>query len=101
VALAAYPRQASSLDGLYVWEHALTGPDGQLTAENTALIQEVFAQTAHRQDLAKQLHSGRIQLTDIPLLPDSDECFFCPFYRPQSARDGGAGCPGTAANSQQ
>jgi hypothetical protein len=96
VAVAAYPATASSLDGLYVWERAFTGDDGQLLPENTHLIEEVFTQTAHRQELAKQLHTGRLSLNAIPLTPDSDECYFCPFYRPQSARDGGPGCPGTA-----
>jgi hypothetical protein len=94
VALAAYPRQASSLDGLYVWEREHTSADDEL-------IQEVFAQTAIRQDYAKQLHDGRLTLDQIPLTPDSDECYFCPFYRPQSARDGGPGCPGTAVNKAQ
>jgi hypothetical protein len=94
VVLAAYPRTAPSLDGLYVWERALTGDDGQLLPENAQLIQEVFAQTAVRQDYARLLHSGRISLHQIPLTPDDSECYFCPFYRPQSARDGGPGCPG-------
>ncbi|HEY2086405.1 MAG TPA: hypothetical protein VGH54_10335 [Mycobacterium sp.] len=89
VVLAAYPRTASSLDGLYVWERTYTSADD-------LLLQEVFAQTAHRQQLAEQLINGRLSLNDIPLTPDSDSCYFCPFYRPQSARDGGPGCPGTA-----
>jgi hypothetical protein len=94
VALAAYPRTASTLDGLYVWERALTDADGQLLPENAQLIEEVYAQTSIRQQYAKQLHEGRLSLDDIPHSPDSDECFFCPFYRPQSARDDGPGCPG-------
>jgi hypothetical protein len=98
VVLAAYPRTAASLDGLYVWERALTGDDGQLLPENSQLITEVFAQTATRQEYAKQLHSGQLSLNDIPFTPDSDECYFCPFYRPQSAKDGGVGCPGTATH---
>lgn len=98
VVLAAYPRTAASLDGLYVWERALTSTDGQLLPENAQLIQEVFAQTAIRQDYAQLLHAGRLTLDQIPMTPDSDECYFCPFYRPQSARDGGAGCPGTVTH---
>ncbi|MCW2496078.1 hypothetical protein [Jatrophihabitans sp.] len=98
VVLAAYPATASSLDGLYVWERALTGDDGQLLPENADLISEVFAQTATRQAYATELHAGRLSLDQIPLTPDSDECYFCPFYRPQSARDGGPGCPGTATH---
>ena len=98
VVLAAYPATAASLDGLYVWERALTGEDGQLLADNTQLITEVFAQTKTRQLYATELHAGRLTLNQIPMTPDSDECYFCPFYRPQSARDGGPGCPGTATN---
>lgn len=87
VALAAYPRTAASLDGLYVWERA-TGP------EDDALITEVFALTDRRKQMAADIRSGRKTLTDIPFTPDDDECFFCPFYRPQAAHDNGPGCPG-------
>jgi hypothetical protein len=66
VAVAAYPATASSLDGLYVWDHALTGEDGQLLPDNAQLIEEVFAQTSLRQELAKQLHAGRLSLTFHP-----------------------------------
>jgi hypothetical protein len=97
VAVAAYPATASSLDGLYVWDRAFAGQDGQLLEDNAQLIEEVFADTARRQDYARQLHDQRISLLNVPSSPDSDSCFFCPFYRPQSARDGGPGCPGTVA----
>jgi hypothetical protein len=87
VALAAYPRTAASLDGLYVWERA-TGP------QDDALIEEVFRLTARRKAMAEEVISGLKTFTDIPLSTDDDECFFCPFYRPQSKRDNGPGCPG-------
>ncbi|GLW32254.1 hypothetical protein [Actinoplanes regularis] len=87
VALAAYPRTAASLDGLYVWERA-TGP------QDDALIEEVFALTGRRKQMAEEIISGRLTLTDIPTSADDSECFFCPFYRPQSKRDNGPGCPG-------
>jgi hypothetical protein len=87
VALAAYPRTAASLDGLYVWERA-TGP------QDDALIEEVFALTDRRKALAEELISGLKTFADIPISTDDDECFFCPFYRPQSKRDNGPGCPG-------
>jgi hypothetical protein len=87
VALAAYPRTAASLDGLYVWERA-TGP------QDDALIEEVFRLTARRKAMAEELINGSKTLTDIPSSPDDDSCFFCPFYRPQSKRDHGPGCPG-------
>jgi hypothetical protein len=88
VALAAYPRSAASLDGLYVWERA-TGP------QDDAFIEEVFKLTDQRKRMAEEITSGRRQLIDIPARPDTDECFFCDFYRPQSKHDNGPGCPGT------
>jgi hypothetical protein len=93
VALIAYPRTQASLDGLYVWERPYSPADDQL-------IQEVFTQTAHRRQMAEGLLQSRLQLTDIPITPDDAECYFCPFYRPQSARDGGPGCPGTVTPHQ-
>jgi hypothetical protein len=95
VVVAAYPATAASLDGLFVWERAFTDADNKLLPENQQLIEEVFAQTARRQEYAQAVHDGRLPLNSIPLTPDSDECYFCPFYRPQSARDNGPGCPGT------
>lgn len=88
IALAAYPRTASTLDGMYVWEHELC-PDDDL------LIDEVLRVTAVRQAVAAQIRAGGMQLSDVPVTPDDDECFFCFLYRPQSAYDGGPGCPGT------
>lgn len=87
VALAAYPRTAATLDGLYVWERA-TGD------QDDALIDAVFALTDRRKALAEEVLSGSRPLSTVSISPDSDECFFCPFYRPQSKRDGGPGCPG-------
>lgn len=103
VVLAAYPRTAATLDGLYVWERqftevAQTG-ELQLTAENRELLEQVFTETAQRRQLAEQLINQQIRIEDVPVSPDGDECFFCPFYRPQAARDSGPGCPGTAART--
>ncbi|TDB84491.1 hypothetical protein E1091_17480, partial [Micromonospora fluostatini] len=80
VALAAYPRTAASLDGLYVWERA-TGP------QDDALIEEVFRLTDRRKAMAEEILNGSTKFTDVPVSPDDDNCFFCPFYRPQSKRD--------------
>lgn len=94
VALAAYPRTEATLDGLYVWEEAHD-------ARADALIEEVFAQTAYRGALASLIVSGQAKLSDIPARASDDECYFCPFYRPQMAHDPAAlgstnaGCPGT------
>lgn len=99
VALAAYPRTAASLDGLYVWDRDFADEAGQMLPDVAELLQVVFTQTADRKVLAQRLLSQQIRLEDVPATPDSDECFFCPLYRPQSARDGGPGCPGTVSPS--
>lgn len=91
VALAAYPAAASSLVGMYVWDRPYTPADDEL-------IEEVFRQTEYRRQWAVALVSGAATLTDVPAHPNSESCFFCPFYRPQSAHDGGTGCPGNASS---
>jgi hypothetical protein len=96
VAIAAYPRTAASLDGLFVRELPFTDEQNQILPEVESLLTEVFAQTAIRRALADQLLAQEIRFEDVAMDPSSDECFFCPFYRPQSAKDDGAGCPGTA-----
>ena len=88
VAIAAYPRTASTLDGLYVWDHPC-GP-GDL-----ALVESVLARTEIRRQLGAAVAAGQLALEQVPASPDDSECIFCPFYRPQAARDGGPGCPGT------
>lgn len=88
VVLAAYPRTAASLDGLYVWERPYTPADD-------ALLEEVFAQTEYRKKWAIALITGQASLMDVPGAPDDQECYFCPLYRPEAARNGGiGGCPG-------
>ena len=100
VVLAAYPRTGASLDGLYVWERTFSAPgaDGRLQVlpDVVDLLVEVFGQTQVRRGYADQITAGRMSLLDVPSVPSSDECYFCPFYRPQAARDGGTGCPGSA-----
>ena len=86
VAIAAYPRTSHTLDGLYVWERVARDDDD-------ALIEEIFELTRQRKLLANEVMNGRPLLT-VPATPSDDECFFCPFYRPQSAHDNGPGCPG-------
>ena len=86
--LAAYPPTASTLDGMYVWEH-LCGP------EDDDVVREVIRKTLVRRQLAEEITAGRMTLRQVPATPDDDACFFCPFYRPQAAYDDGPGCPGT------
>ena len=93
VVLAAYPRTAGTLDGLYVWTREASAADDEL-------LEEVFAQTEIRRQWAIALIAGTAELTDVPSAPSADECYFCPLYRPQSARDAGPGCPGHAAGQQ-
>jgi len=88
VVLVAWPRTKSSMDEMYVWEHVPTDEDWQL-------VQRVLAETRIRQLKANEIIAGRAKLMDFPATPDDDSCHFCPFYRPQSAHDGGYGCPGT------
>ena len=88
IVLAAYPRTAATLDGLYVWEHLLTPADDDI-------VRDILQRTAHRKVLAGAIRDGVLRLTEVPAAPDDAECFFCPFYRPQSAYDAGPGCPGT------
>ena len=87
VALLAWPRTASSLDGLYVWEHPVTD-------EGWRFLDEVIKpELDYRKQWAAALVTGAAQLTDVPIT-DDDECVWCPFYRPEVARVGGHGCPG-------
>jgi hypothetical protein len=97
VVLAAYPRTAASLDGLYVWERAFADEHGQILPDVLELLGLVFDQTARRKVLAQQLLNQQIGFLDVPVAPDDSECYFCSFYRPQAARDGGVGCPGTVS----
>lgn len=88
VALAAYPRTAGSMDGLYVWERPYTPADDEL-------LDEVFAQTEYRKKWAIALLAGQADVMDVPGAVDDGECYFCPIYRPEAARNGGiGGCPG-------
>jgi hypothetical protein len=90
VALAAYPATAGSLAGMYVWERPHTPADDEL-------LEQVFKETEYRRQWAIALLTGTAQLSDVPASGDQDECHFCPMYRPQTAKDGGPGCPGRTA----
>jgi hypothetical protein len=88
VVLAALPRTAATLDGMYIWDHACTPADEEL-------VREVLRRTEVRKLIAADVAAGTMSLTQVPAAPDDDECFFCAFYRPQSQYDHGPGCPGT------
>jgi hypothetical protein len=91
VAIIAYPRTSSTLDGLYVW-------DREYTPADDALIEEVLDRTVIRKAVADEILAGRMSLSQVPITPDDAACFYCSQYRPQSAHDGGPGCPGTIGN---
>lgn len=93
VALIAWPRTRSTLDDMYVWEHVITEEDQRF------LDGVIAPELAYRKQWAAALLTGAAQLTDVPFDP-SDDCHFCPMYRPASARDGAPGCPGHATGGQ-
>lgn len=88
VALIAYPRTRSTLDGLYVWEHPF---DEAAAAE----LVDTFAETQRRKAYAAEVMAGRMTLEQVPRHPIRDECYFCPFYRPEGGHGTAVGCPGT------
>lgn len=98
VNVIAYPATAASLDGLYVRDQEMTSDGFTLLPEVAELLDTVFAQTAERRAMADELLAGRLSIDAVPTSPSDDECYFCPFYRPQAAKDGGSGCPGGRAS---
>jgi hypothetical protein len=88
VVLAALPRTAATLDGMYIWDRVCTPADEEL-------VREVLDRMAIRQEIAAWVRDGSMSLMQVPAHPDDDGCYFCPLYRAQSAYDGGPGCPGT------
>jgi hypothetical protein len=70
VVLAALPRTASTLDGMYVWDHVLT-------PEDDAMAARVIERTGIRKLLAAEVAAGRMTLMQVPASPDDDECYFC------------------------
>jgi hypothetical protein len=88
VVLVAWPRTRSTLDKTYVWDHLLTSEDDEL-------LEKVYQQTQARAVLGDAIAAGHISLRDVPAVPDDDDCYFCPFFRAEAARDpAAAGCPG-------
>jgi hypothetical protein len=89
VVLAALPRTAPTLSQMYVW-------DRPYSYDDDLLISQVIAETQLRAAVAQRVMAGEVRIEDVPRTP-SDQCGFCPFFRPESARDGlqgREGCPG-------
>ncbi len=86
VVIAAYPATAASLDGLFCRDMDFAGPDGQpLPVVIELLSQVLHVETPRRKAYAEQIVSGAIGFQDVPATADSDECYFCPFFRPEAA----------------
>ena len=75
---------------MYCWELV------HVPARDDEILRQVFAITAQRRQVANAVLAGQVDISQVPRTP-GDECYFCPFYRPQSALDGGPGCPGQSA----
>lgn len=89
IVLASWPRTKSSLDDLYIWEHAVTTGD-------VLYVVDLIEKTRVREEVSKHVAAGAIDLYDIPMTPVDESCHYCPFYRPQAAYDPSVrGCPGT------
>lgn len=89
IVLASMPRTKSSLDDMYVWEHVITADDIQY-------VIDLMAKTETREQLAKYVAAGELNVFDIPMTPSDSECHYCFLYRPQAAYDPAIrGCPGT------
>lgn len=69
IGIVLLPRTGSSLDGVYVWLHAMD-------AEIAMLLREVFEDTKRRKVFAAELLDGARTLNEVPATPG--ECFFCP-----------------------
>jgi hypothetical protein len=91
IILVSWPRTKSSMDDIYVYEHIVTEADWQS-------VYDLLEKTKVREDLARLVASGDMDLFDIPMLPSESDCQYCPFFNPRAALDPKAkGCPGTAA----
>jgi hypothetical protein len=91
VAIAGLPRTAPSLAEMYVWDRFLTPADDQ------AVI-EILQLTEARRAVARMVLGGQLPISQVKRTPGGDECYFCNFYRPETARDPSIpGCPGHSA----
>lgn len=91
VAIAGLPRTAPSLAEMYVWERYLTPDDDRQ-------VIEILQLTEARRAVARMVLGGQLPIDQVRRTPGGDECYFCNFYRPESARDPRIpGCPGHSA----
>jgi hypothetical protein len=89
VVIVALPRTESTLDSMYVWDHPVWSED------DARLLSEVLRVNEIRKQIANEVLAGRVDIKDVPIVPDDSECYFCAQYRPDTLKDGGPGCAGT------
>lgn len=95
VCLVSWPRTHSTLDDMYVWEHVITPDD-------LKLVIDLIEKTEVREKLAALVATGDMSFWEIPATPSESDCQYCPFFRPDAARNPNVrGCPGTAAVNQR
>lgn len=88
ILIVVWPRTKSTLDPLYVWHHIPT-PDDDI------FLDQIFELMSVRKAMAEGVRAGQLTLNDITPTPDDEECYFCPFYRPDVLHDRNAtGCAG-------
>lgn len=91
IVLVSWPRTKSSMDDIYVWEHVITEQD-------LIDVVDLLAKTEVREELAKLVAAGELDLYDVPMTPSNESCQYCSLYQPRAAIDPSVGgCPGTAA----
>jgi hypothetical protein len=90
IVLISWPRTKSSLEDLFVWEKPLT-------IEDLREVEMVLDKTVIREKLARFVASGELSFWDIPAVPSTDDCQYCPFFNPAALTEGThQGCPGTS-----
>ena len=94
VMLMLWPRTGSSLSMAYAYGIDLTS---ETEAETDDLLFNLIPQQL---EYADQLRKGQVQLHDIPASPDSDNCYFCPFFRPEENQTATT-CRGHVGNTER
>lgn len=93
VMLMCWPRTGSSLAGAYAYGIEL---DADTELETDLLLETVIPA---RKKYAADLISGKLSFHDIPAQPTNENCFFCPFWRPEEAQTAST-CRGHVGNER-
>lgn len=94
VMLMLWPRTGSSLAGAYAYGIDL---DADTEAETDDLL---FNLIPVQQDYTRRLLKGEISFHDVPASPSSDNCFWCPFWRPEQNQTSTT-CQGHVGNTER